>query len=96
MKEEMKKSTLKLAGRMARAYRKESGLTMKKAGEIYGWSESAVSRFENGEIDSLVYYLFALWGFNPVKFYFYKDMVEAIEKKGDVDNGGEEEIVIGD
>lgn len=92
----MKKATLKLAGRMARTYRKESGLTMKKAGELFGCSESAVSRFENGELDNLVYYLFALWGFNPVKFYFYEDMVISIEKKGEMNNGGEEKKSVGD
>lgn len=77
----MKDDILKLTGRIARNRRIKANLTMKKAGELFGCSESAISRIENGEIDNLCYYLFALWGFSWVGFYEMERMEEQWQKE---------------
>lgn len=60
-----KSRVLKIAGDMAREKRISMKLTCREVSERYGKSPAVISRFENGLINSLPYFIFAMCGFDP-------------------------------
>ncbi len=60
-----KEKLLSIAGDWAREKRIRKGLTLKEIGELYGRHAGVIARFENGEINSLTYFIFAMCGFDP-------------------------------
>lgn len=60
---------LKSTGELCRQWRKNKNLTMKEVADLYGITESGVSRIENGESNNLMYFLFAQSGFEWLGVY---------------------------
>lgn len=78
-----KEKLLSIAGDWAREMRIRKGLTCKEVGELYGRHATVIARFENGEINSLTYFIFAMTGFDPDFKEFVNQWCERSRNNGE-------------